>query len=230
MTGARSSRPGATAAAVIAVAAAMLAAAGCTGTGTDIGDAPPSLPPAAAATIGSPGAGAGAETDVPARPAASTEQSDDDGNVALAPYPEAETVRAALADDRLTREEYENSFPEFQACMARYGASLDAVSTSGKYITYGSPGGDVDAYCYETFYGPVDAFWQTIENPRDDISADDVSLAIECLEAADVEPVVTVVPGGRRERSVAHRDLYEQIAQLALDGLLTVDQYKACHP
>lgn len=226
MTGAHSSRPGATAAAVIAVAAAMLAAAGCTG--TDIGDAPPSLPPAAAATIGSQGAGA--KTDVPARPAASTGQSDDDGHVALAPYPESETVRAALADDRLTREEYENSFAEFQACMARYGASLDAVSTSGKYITYGSPGGDVDAYCYETFYRPVDAFWQTIENPRDDISADDVSLAIECLEAADVEPIVTVVPGGRRDRSIAHRDLYEQIAQLALDGLLTVDQYKACHP
>ena len=154
---------------------------------------------------------------------------DDDGNVAFAPYPMAESVRAALADDRLTREEYEAAFGEYQACMDRYGAPLVDVSTGGDLIHYASPGGEAETYCYETFYFPADVFWQTIEAAAD-VGADDVRLSIECLEAADIEPVVTVVPDGQRERNIAHRDLYDQITQLMLDGLLTREQYKVCVP
>lgn len=91
---------------VAVLAAAALSA--CVPGGSGAIDETPSLPGAVAtATPGVDRPGS-----VPSRPAG--EKPD-----VMAAYPASEALDAALADDRLTREEYERAFASYQACMDR---------------------------------------------------------------------------------------------------------------
>lgn len=202
------------------VVAAVLAAAGVSGCapgGSGAIDQPPSLPgPAATASRGTD-----RPNSVPSRPAG--ERPD-----VVAAYPATEALDAALADDRLTREEYEQAFASYQACMDQYGAPLVDVVTSGDNISFATPGGPAEDYCYETHYQAADIFWQTIESPRVDVPSGYLTYVIACYREAGVDPVVTEVPAGRRERAVAARALSDQFSVALGAGLLTDEQAVAC--
>lgn len=200
---------------VAVLAAAALSA--CAPGGSGAIDETPSLPGAVATAT----PGADRPGSVPSRPAG--EKPD-----VVAAYPASEALDAALADDRLTREEYEQAFASYQACMDRYGVPLVDVVTSGDSISFASLGGPAEDYCYETHYQAADIFWQTIESPKVDVSVDYLTYVITCYREAGIDPVVTEVPAERRARAVAARALSDQFSVAFEAGLFTYEQAVAC--
>lgn len=76
----------------------------------------------------------------------------------------SEGQRMALADDEVTREEYDAGFRRYQACMEGLGYSLGSVKEVDGVLQYSVPVVSEDeggSACYEREFSLIDQAWQT---------------------------------------------------------------------
>lgn len=142
-------------------------------------------------------------------------------------YPQSEASKQILADERLTREEYETAFANYVACMAELGYSIRVRDASSKYIDYSPETGEDETFCYDTHYFAADYHWQVYEQPRES-SAPAIEHYISCLNDAGIKPLTEEIPEDWREQVHLANGLYEQAEKAWLDGLLTKAQEDAC--
>lgn len=153
---------------------------------------------------------------------------DENGGLLTSAYPQSAKVTEMLADNRITREEYETAFSDFEACMADRGYTLIDVDTSSTYIDYAAPvAGDDGDYCYDTHYREVDAFWQIYEEPRLDL-VPTLTALIACIESTQASPPGWTIPDQKRAQAL----LLDEVVQFARDaqdsGTLTHEEWLAC--
>lgn len=146
-------------------------------------------------------------------------------------YPDVmgtEEVIAIMADNRVTRDEYETAFRNFATCMEKEGRALVEVDMGAEVITYSYPvvGTINDRTCYYLHFRSVDIFWQSYEaagpSPERETR---IKHYIQCLRDADVEPAVAELPTLPRDQALAD-DLLRKQARLTAN--LTVDQWDYC--
>lgn len=121
----------------------------------------------------------------------------------------------------LTRDAYEAAFRNFSLCVEKTGSKLIEINTSGDDIRYVSPpGADPGDECYKEHFEPAQFQWQ-IESNSEDLT-DFITPIIECLEDANVAPVVEAPPTNPRDQSLAMFKLRSQANDLiaATDGLI----------
>lgn len=162
---------------------------------------------------------------------------DDSGNCVRIDAPPGQTPKtgktpsakskAMTADKRLTREEYEEAFADFQACVAASGLELYEVSTSGTYITYSTGVGDAWDDCYGEHFFEPDSFWQIYEHPRSDLTAL-LEATIECLDGPKIDHPEWKVDVPRRDQAFLYDEIHDFIRGLDDAGMLTKAQSDAC--
>lgn len=142
-------------------------------------------------------------------------QTDEDGDEFRTGYPASTKQTAMLVDRKVTREEYETAFADFQACMADKGLELFGVVTSGDRIRYSSPvAGDDGDFCYETHFRDVDQFWQLYEHPSVDLEAS-LAKILGCLKETGADLPRWTIPPAVRDQAF----LYEEVRDVALEAL-----------
>ena len=206
---------------LIALAAAALLLSGCT-QGATGDDATPELP-AAAASGPTAGSSYAKSCDEGGK---CTEVSNTDGSAIdmRPPLVDTDVVKAVMADDRVTREEYETAFRNFSACMDGLGTPLLDVDTSRELIHFvQSNSWDPGGVCYRTLFDTIDSQWQMVETAKDDISAD-VEQFLVCFNAAGITPVVAEVPKTPRDQVAAFMALDQQ----SWEHVWTPQQSEAC--
>jgi hypothetical protein len=111
----------------------------------------------------------------------------------VGPIPDAASAhqRAALADDRVTREEYDAAFELFSACVRKAGFEVLVQGESNETIAYSvtetAVTSGVEGECYDTEFRMIDVVWQM---SHVDTSEATTQLR-ECLEAHGIRPANT---------------------------------------
>lgn len=152
-----------------------------------------------------------------------------DGATAKTNQPASEKSKAMIADKRLTREEYEEAFADFQACAAQGGVELESVDTAALYIQYASTTAqeEIVAPCYEVHFFEADYFWQSYEQPREDLGPV-IENFIACLDGTKVDPPEWKIPESRRARAFMLDEVKDFVSDAWDAGLLTHAQGEAC--
>lgn len=103
----------------------------------------------------------------------------------------SEEVKEALADGKVTRDEYVAGFQRFQACMTEKGYALVNVDQQSEIIDYSisttavDTGADVE--CYEPHFQALDAEWQVAHEDQ----SEGAEFMRDCVVAAGHEPATT---------------------------------------
>jgi len=155
---------------------------------------------------------------------------DENGTELRTVYPPSDKVKAMLADERVTREEYETAFSDYQACMKDHGLELYFVDTSSDIITFSSQvvAGDDESWCNETHYREVDAFWQVYERAPDDLTGLLAQL-VACLDDVGVAVPHRDLPEARRDQRLLLDEIEDRVDDARGRGLMTDEQATACH-
>lgn len=105
---------------------------------------------------------------------------------------ESAALRAALADGKVTFDEYQAGFARYTACMEGAGYSLDNVHEQNMVMVYAVPAAavtsGVDERCYRAEFGPLDSNWQV---QRQD-SSGSADIMRQCLRKRGITPADTV--------------------------------------
>lgn len=109
--------------------------------------------------------------------------------VARAVPPAASDAQSeAMADGRVTNEEYRAAFARYSECMAAAGYPLLGVNDAGTVITYSNSDAAVtsgeEGRCYALEFGQIDPAWQLANEYENDTQ---VALRA-CLEAQGITP------------------------------------------
>lgn len=141
--------------------------------------------------------------------------------------------QAAIADGIVTREEYEQGFRAYQACMAAAGESIVVTNMDSTIIGYYGIAGDsnVDLNCYIEHFDAIDAEWQMA---HEDLTAKAGFLA-QCLQDHGYEPSSEGPdPAPGVDGRVRFDALRAQIMASGLDGKcvipLDLDEEQYVHP
>lgn len=136
-------------------------------------------------------------------------------------------LQSLVADKRLTRDEYESAFGDFQACLADGGLELTGVDTTATYIAYVAGVGGLWDECYEVHYSMADAFWQLYEEPRTD-DAPAIKKYISCLDDAGVDHPAWKIPESRRDKAFLYDEVEEFVRGADAAGLLSAEESRVC--
>lgn len=91
---------------------------------------------------------------------------------------------AAIADNQVTREEYEAGFRRFATCMDGAGGDLRSSDMNDDEISYSYTTVKIHDRCYDAEYREIDAMWQL-----DNIDyAPTIAAFSTCLEAVSATP------------------------------------------
>ena len=95
---------------------------------------------------------------------------------------------AALADDKVTWDEYKEGFDAYRSCLEKAGFTLFQPKRKEYLMDFGVPGAAVDsgddARCYDYYWAQVDGKWQVA---HDDVSYTARWLA-NCLRSKGITP------------------------------------------
>lgn len=94
--------------------------------------------------------------------------------------------QAIMADGIVTRDEYEQGFRAYQACMTAAGESIIVTNMDAEIIEYYGVAGDadVDIGCYTEHFESIDAEWQMVHA---DLTVHAAAYA-DCLKEHGFEP------------------------------------------
>lgn len=125
--------------------------------------------------------------------ASSTNTPINNGPEHFSSYKPSEAQQKAIADNEITREEYDAGFRKFEACMEKGGNALAGVEFINSVYEY-SYGADkdpkIEAKCYGTNFAKIDMLWQTrpeVEEQSETSRADKW-----CLRKHGIEPAKTM--------------------------------------
>lgn len=100
--------------------------------------------------------------------------------------------KKALADDKVTEDEYRSGFESFSACMTKVGYPITELGIDHNVIQYSIPAAAVDGSdeekCYKRNFEQIDIKWQ-ISHQDESVTADIVR---RCLAEHDVVPEKTL--------------------------------------
>lgn len=98
----------------------------------------------------------------------------------------------ALADNKVTNDEYHAGYAGFSACMTRAGYPLIDLGESHEVIQYSIPAAAVDAgadvECYTHYFEQLDIKWQ-VSRQDDSYTADVIR---RCLTSHNIAPAQTL--------------------------------------
>ena len=93
---------------------------------------------------------------------------------------------AAIADNHVTREEYEAAFRRFATCMEGAGGDLQSSDMNDEMISYSYTTLEIHDRCYDAEYREIDAMWQLDAIDH----APGIAAYSACLEATSVAPEI----------------------------------------
>ena len=121
--------------------------------------------------------------------------------------------KAALADKKVTYDEYLAGWNRYVACEADAGYTVTKTDETNQVISGQVPDGavqsGVDAKCYDAEFAQIDTIWQI---SREDTSPQ-ANAFRECLEAHNVKPAKT------------ERKMIEQLESNGIDRDACRDRY-----
>ncbi len=96
---------------------------------------------------------------------------------------------AAMADGKVSADEYQAGFRRYQSCMKKAGWNVTISDDSGYLIHYAFPaaGEQSDARCYAREFGALDDAWQA-----ENVDRDTTTIGLKkCLANAGITPAKT---------------------------------------